>query len=254
MPTEGSPTPTYPQYTNLALGEGLFDQLMASVKHHLEIEWKAQRITGDSYSKVYLGSMESVLGNTTQYLLGLLLIDEKKEQALAEVRLTEARIDLTEEDIRQKQYETDFILPKQLEKLDKEIELIGEQILKTQAEVVLLGAQVALTNAQASLTAKQEDKIDKEIEFLDAKIQTEKANTIGGIADANSLVGRQISLLHAQKLGFAGDLQSKVGKVFADYDAVFQSVQEVPEAATLRSDAQGALGSALTTAGSIEGV
>ena len=209
MPTEGSPTPTYPQYTNIALGDGLFDQLMAAVKHHLEKEWSSQRITGDSYSKVYLGSMEAVLGNTTQYLLGILLIDEKRDQILAQ-------LDVNKEEARQTAYETDYILPAQL--------------LKIQAETKLLGEQYNLTVAQTA-------KVNKEIEFLNAKIQSELANTDETIADAGSLIGRQIDLLRIQGLGFAGDLEAKAAKLNADYDSVFQSVQEVPDASSLATNA-----------------
>ena len=61
----GHETPTYPQYTNLALHDGLFDQLLAAHEYHLNIQYDKQRIKGDLYAKVYLGSMESVLQNTT---------------------------------------------------------------------------------------------------------------------------------------------------------------------------------------------
>lgn len=209
MPTEGSPTPTYPQYTNLALGDGLFDQLMSAIKHHLDIEFTSQRITGDSYSKVYLGSIEAVLGNTTQYLLGILLIDEKRDHILAQM-------DVSREEARQTAYETDFILPAQL--------------LKIQAETKLLGAQYDLTVAQTA-------KTNKEIEFLTEKIKSESANTDQTVADLGSLIGRQQDLLRIQGLGFSGDLEAKAAKLNADYDSVFQSVQEVPDASSLATNA-----------------
>jgi hypothetical protein len=88
-------TPTYPQYTNLALHDGLFDQLLAAHKYHLGLEYDAQRIKGDLYAKVYLGSMESVLQNTTQYLLGILLIDEKRLNLNAQTDLTIQQTKLT---------------------------------------------------------------------------------------------------------------------------------------------------------------
>lgn len=209
MPVDGSPTITHPHYTNKGLEEGLFDQLMIAVEYHLKKEYQSGRISGDTYHKVYLGSLESAMGNSTQYLLGLLLIDEKREQLLKQ-------IELTEEEARQKAYETDFILPQQLLKLVEE---------------------TALLVKQQELIDKQMEKIDKEIAFLDAKILSELANTDETIADPNSLIGRQINLLRIQGLGFAGDLEAKAAKLHADYDAVFQSVQEVPEASTLSQNA-----------------
>lgn len=207
--SDKTPTITAPHYTNKGLDEGIFDQLMIAIDYHLQREYKAARINGDGYSKVYLGSLEAALGNSTQYLLGLLLIDEKRDQLLAQV-------DISAEQARQTAYETDFILPAQL--------------LKLQAETKLLGEQYNLAVAQTA-------KVNKEIEFLTAKIQTELANTDELIADPGSLVGRQIDLLRIQGLGFAGDLESKAAKLNADYDAVFQSVQEVPDASSLAVNA-----------------
>ena len=214
-------TPTYPQYTNLALGDGLFDQLMATMKHHLQIEYDSQRIRGSEYAKVYLGSMESVLGNTTQYLLGILLIEQRKEQLELENRI----LDL---DIIKLEYEIEHILP-----------LIK---LKTQAEVDLINAQIS--------------KINKEILFIDAKINTEIANVDGSGVTADSVVGRQTALLLAQKLGFAGDIESKVAKLHADYASVWQSVQEDETVPDLifggQTAAETAIDLALTTAVSIK--
>ncbi len=214
-------TPTYPQYTNLALGDGLFDQLMATMKHHLRMEYDSQRIRGSEYAKVYLGSMESVLGNTTQYLLGILLIEQRKEQLELENRI----LDL---DIIKLEYEIEHILP-----------LIK---LKTQAEVDLINAQIS--------------KINKEILFIDAKINTEIANVDGSGVTADSVVGRQTALLLAQKLGFAGDIESKVAKLHADYASVWQSVQEDETVPDLifggQTAAETAIDLALTTAVSIK--
>jgi len=205
-------TPTYPQYTNLALGQGLFDQLMTAVRHHLDIEYDKQRLHGDDYTKAYIASMESVLGNSTQYLLGILLIDEKRDKLIADTDLTIQQTALTKVETAKAQFELDVIMPLQAEKLE--------------GEIALLAAQVLLTNAQVLLTEAQTAKVYKEIEFLDQKIITERVNVEAGLAAPGSLLGRQIALLGAQKLGFAGDIQNKIAKLHADYAAVWQSVQE----------------------------
>lgn len=209
MPIDGSPTITHPHYTNKGLEEGLFDQLMVAIKYHLLEEYKAGRISGDTYHKVLLGSIESALGNSTQYLLGHLLIDEKRDQL-------QAQIDLSAEQARQTAYETDYILPQQLLKLIEE---------------------TALLVKQQELIDKQMLKIDKEIAYLDAKIQSELANTDETIADLGSLIGRQIDLLRIQGLGFAGDLEAKAAKLHSDYDTIFQTTQENPGDGSLRLNA-----------------
>lgn len=219
-------TPTYPQFTNLKLQDGLFDQLMGTVKHHIELEFNAQRITGGDYAKVYLGALESIMANTTQYLLGIVLLEEQRLKLQAEIALME----LEGEKLR---YEIDYMYPAQLIKLQQEglliesqIRLSDAKILETEANIRKIEAEILMLESQKLLIDAQIRKIDQEILFLQAKIKTENANTDETIADDGSLVGRQIALLKAQRLGFAGDLYVKQAKLHADYNAVIMSVLE----------------------------
>jgi hypothetical protein len=193
MPTAKDTPITHPNFTNLGLGKGVLDQLMEAVEYHVNKQYDENRIQSDQYAQVYLGALEAAMTQATQMFLGQLLIDEKRRGQDLQNQKSE--------------YELEVMLPKQ-------VELTSKQIDKITAEISLMG--------------KQEDKIDKEIEFLTYKILTEKANTMDGVAAAGSLIGKQIALLTAQRMGFAGDIQTKVGKLFADYDAVYQSVQELP--------------------------
>jgi len=243
--------PTFPQYTNLALNEGLFDQLMQSVSFHLDKEYTKQRLRGTEYAKVYVGAIASVMQNTTQYLLGTMLFKDQQQKMAAEIdfiqtqeKQIEVNIELAELEKIKLEYEIEQILPLQKTKLQSEIDLIDAQELKVDAEVSHMTAQQALWT-------KQGNKIDKEITFLTSKIATEDANTQSGIATADSLVGRQNTLLKAQRYGFAGDMQIKAAKLHADYDAVFQSVQEVPADVLLHPPATALISAAETTAASI---
>jgi hypothetical protein len=243
MPTALDTPNTYPTFTNKALDEGVFDQLMTAAKYHIDQEFKNQRIQADTYGQVYLGMLEAVLQNSTQYLLGMMLIDEKRRgQDLANQQaeyqlevLLPLQAQELEEKIRQIIYTTDFVLPAQVAKTNEETRQI------TYTTDFVLPKQVEKLTAEISLIGKQEDKIDKEIEFLSAKIMTERANTEAGIADSGSLIGKQITLLTAQRLGFAGDIQTKVGKLYADYNAVFQSVQEIESETELHPNTKGIL-------------
>lgn len=229
----------YPQFTNVKLNEGLFDQLMAAVDHHLDKQYKAQRIRGTDYAQAYVGSMQGVMQNATQYLLGQLLIEEQGAKLTAETSLTEkneqkidAEIDLIELEKEKLRFEIEQLYPLQKLKVEAEIRLIDANILKVTEEINHM-------QAQQVLWVKQGEKIDKEIEFLTAKIVTETANVTAGIADDQSLVGRQITLLQAQKMGFGGDLYIKASKIHADYDGIYQSIQEanVGDAAILGTEA-----------------
>jgi len=224
-------TPTYPQYTNLALHDGLFDQLMAAVKHHIEFEWTDQRIRGDVYAKTYLGAMESVLANTTQYLIAILLIDERRDKLLADTELVIQQTKLTKVETDKAQFELDVLMPLQADKIRQEILVMQAQVLQILAEI---------------------DKIRKEIEYIIAKIATEIANVDATDVLFDSVIGRQMELLRAQKLGFAGDIQTKTAKLHADYAAVYQSVQENPDEAALNFDVKTAIAYALQTAEKIK--
>ena len=202
MPTPQDTPQTYPNFTNHGLGEGILDQLMIAVEHHCVRQYDAGRIASDTYGQVYLGALEAAMTQATQFLLGQLLIDEKKRGQDLQNQKAE--------------YELEILLPLQAELTQKQIDKIT--------------AEISLMAKQEEKIDKEMEKIDKEIEFITAKILTERANTEEGIAAAGSLIGKQIALLTAQRLGFAGDIQTKVGKLYADYDAVFQSVQEIIEA------------------------
>jgi len=224
MPLATDTPQTYPNYTNRNLDDGVFEQLMAAVKHHVHQEFKDGRIQADQYASVYLGLTEACLTSSTQYLLGMLLIEEKRRgQDLANQKA---------------EYELEELLPAQLDKLRKEIE-------RMDAEISLMAKQEEKIN-------KEMEKMDKEIEFLTAKIMSERANTEEGIADAGSLIGKQITLLTAQRLGFAGDIYTKVGKLWADYDAVYQSVQEVEASVNLSGPTQTELTNAKSVASAIK--
>lgn len=235
------PTPTYPAYTNLALGDGLLDQLMKTVEFHVHKEFKAQRITGGEYATVYLGALEATLANSTQYLLGVLLYEQQKEKIEAEIKLLE----LEGEKLR---YEIDYMYPAQLIKLQQEGLLIEAQvrlaeanILKTDAEIRKIEAEILMIETQKQLIAAQILKINAEIEYIDAKILTELANTTKNFS-VDSVIGRQTALLQAQTLGFAGDLEHKVSKLHADYQSVWVTTYE-PDSesgvATLQGTATG---------------
>lgn len=224
------PKVTYPQYTNLALGEGLVDQLMATVNHHLDVQYDQGRISGSDFANVYVGSIAAVMQFSTQYLLGTMLIDEQKSKADAETSLLgkqELKIDgelaliaLQEAELR---YRIEQLLPLEKQRLELEVIKTQQEGLLITAQITKIDAEITYLAAQEAMMLKQADKIDKEIEFLTAKIATELANTQDGAA---GLIGKQIELLVAQRLGFAGDIQVKAAKVYADYDSVVESVAE----------------------------
>lgn len=50
-------------------GTGVFDKLMSTVKAHITEEYDKGRIKGQDYATVYLGSIQSVLQQSIEYVL-----------------------------------------------------------------------------------------------------------------------------------------------------------------------------------------
>jgi hypothetical protein len=253
--------PQFPQFTNLeltgALGTGLMDQLMGTVKHHLHVEYKAQRITGKDYATVVAQSIGQVLQTSSGYLLGIALLDEQKEESRARTKLTEKQIEevdaklaLIELEREKLRFQIDKLFPLEVLKTEAEIanlqkqgELIDKQIEKLDADMAHLLAQQSLWTKQEQqidkqiesagfqdlLVQAQTDKVEEEVLLIREKTKTEKANTDSTVGDSGSLVGRQRTLLAAQKLGFSGDLFMKAAKMHADYDSTYLSVLEPTE-------------------------
>lgn len=207
--------PTYPQFTNLKLNDGLFDQIMAAVDVHLNSQYTKQRLRGAEYAQVYAGSIEAAMANTTQFLLGTLLLDEQRLKINAEICLMKAQ---------EKQIEAEIL------KIQAEIENLKLQAILIEAQIRKIDAEILYLEAQKDMMEQQAQKIIAEIAYLGAKLNTENANVSGAGVDPDSVIGRQKSLLVAQKYGFAGDLQQKAAKLHADYDSVYQTVHESPEA------------------------
>jgi phage shock protein A len=202
-------------FTKHGTEEGLFDQLMLAYEKHLEKQFKMQRIQGKEYAEVYIASTQSAMQFTTQYLVANLLIDENASKIRKEIELLDKQIELADSDIEKTKYE---------------IEVLKLQPILTDAQIKKINAEIDYLEAQKAMMDAQKLKIDKEIEFMDAKIRTEYANTVASYADPGSLVGKQKSLLDAQKLGFSGDIRAKAAKMHADFDGIVETVNENGEA------------------------
>jgi hypothetical protein len=253
---------------------------MVAMKHHLDEQFNLNRITGPQYADVYVQAMQHSMTNATQYLLGILFAAEQRRQMDAQTSLTEKQEEKIDADIRlveleeiKLKYEMEQLYPLRKQQLEAEVANLIKQGELIDKQIEKLDADMAHLLAQQSLWLKQEEKIDAEIVHLDhqnglvdaqrlkvlaeenligQKYQTERANIIAGVAASGSLVGKQISLLSAQKLAFSGDIKTKTAKMHTDYQSVFQSIHEDPNTNELIGNALSGIASANAVASSIE--
>lgn len=233
------------QLTNVNL-EGVFDILSKTVHERLQDEFKAGRITGTEYSKVYVTALDNTLAQSIQFLLQkdisanqAELLDAQRLLAVAQeaavradIILTNAQVEKVEREIILMDKQEDLmdaqiaLTQGQVEKMDKEIELLEVEKSKTTQEVLLVTAQTAVANknvevltAQALNLPKEGVLLDKqalktveETTFLSQRIKTEKAqilDTVDGVP-VTGILGKQRLLYQAQTDGFTRDAEYKI--------------------------------------------
>lgn len=202
-------------------GNGIFDELMRTVKAHLHEEHKKDRITGADYATVYLGSMQAVLAQATQFVLTQ-GINSRQEELLAEQTLKtqqETAVVLEQKLLLQKQITgqdtTNTNLVKQGSKLDEEILLLQEQVADLTKAGLLKDAQIAKLAADKAL--------------IEQKKLTEEAQVTDTLSDATAVagaLGKQKELLNAQKDGFIRAAEQKATKQLLDVWAIMRTTNE----------------------------
>lgn len=200
-------------------GDGVFDKLMKSVKDHLQEEFSKGRITGVNYSNVYLGGLNTVLGQSIEFLL-------RKDSSAAQADLVKAQILNTEADTALKNKQI-ILADTEIEIAQKELALRAAQVKIAEEDVKIKGQELLIAmeqlrkvDAEVRVLDKQEDKLASEIALLNAKRETE----LGQTNDISTgIVGAQRALYSAQTLGFTNDHNYKMTKTRADIYSVMLS-------------------------------
>ena len=128
-------------------GTGVFDILMRSAKQHLLEEYNADRVTGDEYTKLYLGTMTAVMQTAVQYILNV----QQEEKIQAEIALvrqkTVTELAQTDDDIPvglgfNGDTNVEGLIALEKEKLRQSGLLVDAQIAQAQTSEALLGQQI----------------------------------------------------------------------------------------------------------------
>lgn len=206
-------------------GNGVFDELMKSVKAHLKEEYDSQRIRGSEYTQVYIASIQAAMQQSIEWYLGA---EIAKNQAL----LLEKQIEGQE-----KQNE---LLAEQKEQLIAQTELIRVQTANAEAEGELIphqkellikqGMQVAvnidlleqqtLTEVENTKTAKFniDEMLPVQKSIMEQKLITEQAQTqdVSDKGPITGIVGAQVELYKKQKDGYDRNAEQQAVRALTD--------------------------------------
>lgn len=241
-------------------GEGVFDVLMRANRAHLEAEFKQNRIKGPEYATVYLGSLESVMRTSMEFLL------QRKRIGL-EAQLLEKQIILAQVAVTKAEAELAILnaglakIPLELLQMTAQTDMVNQQIANTVDELATailhrahmveetknvvaqnlqLVAQTAQVTTQTELAAQQTNNmvleglnIPKQGEMLDAQISHTLKQV--SIADAEiSIKGQQVLVSQAE-VGIAQAKLTNIPKEGLHMDAQTAMVTQQKESLTLQA-------------------
>lgn len=224
-------------------GDGVFDVLMRAMENHVAQEYDTSRIRGQDYSQVYLGALQSVLDRSIMFLLN----KDKSYYEAEALRLEAERLELEKDKVIA---ETSLINA-QISKINAEIPLINQQVKNAIAEEFRISSATGLLHEQQLTEQKKREVMEEEIcklkgEFdvlvqqalkvaaesavLEAKKQTELAQTNGSGIDPDSVLGKQTRLYQAQTDGFSRDAEQKAASIMTQTWSVRRTTDEGEDA------------------------
>lgn len=198
--------------TRVVNGEGIFDAIMQSVSAHLLKEYENKRITGDQYSKAYVGAMEAAMANGVQYLLGR---DQASWQAII---LKNQALTMQINAIKAKA---------ELETAKVQIYLARLQALGAEADYGLKKIQIAVADQNICHIKAQTEQIrftiDEmmpiQMETLLEELEATRAQTMETRKDGTPILGSigvSKDLQRQQIVSFKRDSEAKAAKFWID--------------------------------------
>ena len=171
------------------VGSGIFDKLIAAVNSNIEGQFNKGRIKGADYANVYLGSIQSVLQQSLQYVLQEkqteaqvdLTIVQKEEMVLngaseralqaaqlaiaqKELLLKEAELNIKLKELEIRTYEFSQMLPLQKIKLESDITVTDAQVVGISKDNLVKDEQVLMSVFERTVVQPKElEKLQEEV-------------------------------------------------------------------------------------------
>lgn len=199
-------------------GSGVFDVLMRANRAHLENEFEKNRIKGAEYATVYLGSMESVMRSSLEFLL-------QRQKISLEAQLLEQQILLAQVEVLKANAAVELVKA-QTANAQAELAIIQANATKIPAEIALLTAQTAMSTQQRlniidelQTAALQRSKLVQETENLAAQELQIAEQTLLSTQQRTNLAAQAINI---PKEGLVLDGQKC--KLDAEFDLLKQEL------------------------------
>ena len=205
-----------PQLTQAEVdGTGVFDVLMQASRNHLDQEYKLGRIKGPEYSQVYLSSIQPVLQTALQFLLS-------KDKTSKELELLDKQIELAGVEVQKAQAELVILqanqqkIPAEIALLTAQTALTNQQTTNALKELELIAANICKAQAEYDVLMESKLKTAEEKTLLIQKTATEKAQTQGLGVDEDSIIGKQKALYQSQSDGIKRDAENKAAQIMVN--------------------------------------
>lgn len=205
-----------PQLTQAEVdGTGVFDVLMQASRNHLDQEYKLGRIKGPEYSQVYLSSIQPVLQTALQFLLS-------KDKTSKELELLDKQIELAGVEVQKAQAELAILqanqqkIPAEIALLTAQTALTNQQTTNALKELELIAANICKAQAEYDVLMESKLKTAEEKTLLIQKTATEKAQTQGLGVDEDSIIGKQKALYQSQSDGIKRDAENKAAQIMVN--------------------------------------
>jgi len=193
-------------------GEGVFDKLMTSVKHHIEEEFRNGRITGEQYTKAYIEITQTALSTATQFLLS-------KDQAYWQAVIAQAQAQSAEAEV--------VVARVGVETAKAQLVTSAYQAQTSKGEYALTKMKLATENADFCTKTAQKEQLDYQTEnilpaqkaLLEEQREVQRAQTMDTRTDGVTIVGsigKQKDLYSQQITSYTRDAEYKTAKMYLD--------------------------------------
>jgi len=139
------------------VGTGVFDVLMDAINKNINVQYLDNRITGNDYANVYLGSLQAVLAQSMQYVLQEKVTEAQIDNLAADNLLKTKQLEVVEQELVLKTTEANRLRDTTEAELEKQW---GYDVTRDINDELILGNSTGEGNIDIEITLKEEQEKD----------------------------------------------------------------------------------------------